>query len=134
MSQAQKASEEILKYERIREREQAQSQSTPDGQTPEQKPALTEQTIRDMKLIEGDTKVFLKPRVGGQQYKGKILHVDEAQGYCVQQVGRQSLVVHKLEKMTEVPPLGEAVKISYGTGDEKAKISIQEERHHGQRR
>jgi hypothetical protein len=95
---------------------------------------LTEQTIRDMKLIEGDTKVYLKPRVDGQQYKGKILHVDESQGYCVQQVGRQSLVVHKLEKMTEIPPLGEAVKISYGIGDEKAKISVQEDRHHGLRR
>ena len=67
VSQAQKASEEILKYERVREREQAQTQ------TEGQKPALTEQTIRDMKLIEGDTKVFLKPRVDGQQYKGKIL-------------------------------------------------------------
>ena len=128
VNQAQKASEEILKYERIREREQS------EGQNPEQKPVLTEQTIRDMKLIEGDTKVFLKPRVDGQQYKGKILHVDESQGYCVQQVGRQSLVVHKLERMEEVPKIGEAVKISYGTNNEKAKISIQEERHHGLRR
>ena len=128
VNQAQKASEEILKYERVREREQA------EGQNLEQKPVLTEQTIRDMKLIEGDTKVFLKPRVDGQQYKGKILHVDESQGYCVQQVGRQSLVVHKLERMEEVPKIGEAVKISYGTNNEKAKISIQEERHHGLRR
>ena len=135
VNQAQKASEEILKYERVREREQAQSQtSQSEGQNPEQKPALTEQTIRDMKLIEGDTKVFLKPRVDGQQYKGKILHVDESQGYCVQQVGRQSLVVHKLERMEEVPKIGEAVKISYGTNNEKGKISVQEERHHGLRR
>ena len=128
VNQAQKASEEILKYERVREREQTK------GQNLEQKPALTEQTIRDMKLIEGDTKVFLKPRVDGQQYKGKILHVDESQGYCVQQVGRQSLVVHKLERLEEVPKIGEAVKISYGTNNEKAKISVQEERHHGLRR
>ena len=106
VNQAQKASEEILKYERVREREQA------EGQNLEQKPVLTERTIRDMKLIEGDTKVFLKPRVDGQQYKGKILHVNESQGYCVQQVGRQSLVVHKLERMEEVPKIGEAVKIS----------------------
>ena len=134
VNQAQKASEEILKYERVREREQAETQTTPEDQPLDQKPALTEQTIRDMKLIEGDTKVYLKPRVDGQQYKGKILHVDESQGYCVQQVGRQSLVVHKLERMEEVPQLGEAVKISYGTGDEKAKISIQEDRHHGLRR
>ena len=130
VNQAQKASEEILKHERVREQTQAQT----EGQNPEQKPALTEQTIRDMKLIEGDTKVFLKPRVDGQQYKGKILHVDESQGYCVQQVGRQSLVVHKLERMEEVPKIGETVKISYGTNDEKAKISVQEERHHGLRR
>ena len=130
VNQAQKASEEILKHERVREQTQAQT----EGQNPEQKPALTEQTIRDMKLIEGDTKVFLKPRVDGQQYKGKILHVDESQGYCVQQVGRQSLVVHKLEKMEEVPKIGEAVKISYGTNGEKAKISIQEDRHHGLKR
>lgn len=132
VNQAQKASEEILKYERVRERDQAQEQA--QAQNPEQKSVLTEQKIRDMKLIEGDTKVFLKPRVDGQQYKGKILHVDETQGYCVQQVGRQSLVVHKLDRMEEVPKTGEAVKISYGTGDEKAKISIQEERHHGLRR
>ena len=130
VNQAQKASEEILKHERVREQTQAQT----EGQNPEQKPALTEQTIRDMKLIEGDTKVFLKPRVDGQQYKGKILHVDESQGYCVQQVGRQSLVVHKLERMEEVPKIGEAVKISYGTNGEKAKISIQEDRHHGLKR
>ena len=132
VNQAQKASEEILKYERVREREQAQAQtSQAEGQNLEQKPVLTEQTIRDMKLIEGDTKVFLKPRVDGQQYKGKILHVDESQGYCVQQVGRQSLVVHKLDRMEEVPKIGDAVKISYGTNNEKAKISVQEERHHG---
>lgn len=118
VNQAQKASEEILKYERVREREQA------EGQNLEQKPVLTEQTIRDMKLIDGDTKVFLKPRVDGQQYKGKILHVDESQGYCVQQVGRQSLVVHKLERMEEVPKIGEAVKISYGTNNEKAKSAF----------
>lgn len=130
VNQAQKASEEILKHERVREQTQAQT----ERQNPEQKPALTEQTIRDMKLIEGDTKVFLKPRVDGQQYKGKILHVDESQGYCVQQVGRQSLVVHKLERMEEVPKIGEAVKISYGTHGEKAKISIQEDRHHGLKR
>lgn len=69
VNQAQKASEEILKYERVREREQAQAQTlSADGKNSEQKPELTEQTIRDMKLIEGDMKVFVKPRVDGQQY------------------------------------------------------------------
>ena len=40
----------------------------------------------------------------------------------------------KLERMSKVPPLGEAVKISYGTGEGKAKLNLQEECHHGLRR
>ena len=127
-------SEYYMSQERTFGTEAMKHSTMPEDQAIDQKPALTEQTIRDMKLIEGDTKVYLKPRVDGQQYKGKIVHVDESQGYCVQQVGRQSLVVHRLERMSEVLPLGEAVKISYDTGEEKAKISIQEDRHHGLRR
>ncbi len=91
---------------------------------------LTEKAIRDLKLIEGETKVFMKPRVDGQSYKGKVLHVDEEQGYCVQQVGKQSLVVHRLEKMEGSPKTGEAVKIAYDAKGEKAKISVQEEKQH----
>ena len=81
-----------------------------------------------MKLIEGETKVFMKPRVDGQSYKGKVLHVDEEQGYCVQQVGKQSLVVHRLERMEERPKVGDAVRIAYDAKGDKAKISVQEER------
>ncbi len=105
------------------------ARSVPDGE-PVPVSALTEKTIRDLKLIEGETKVFLKPRVDGQTYKGKVLHVDEGQGYCVQQVGKQSLVVHQLGRIEESPKVGEAVKIAYGTDGAKAKISIQEEKQH----
>ena len=91
---------------------------------------LTEKTIRDLKLIEGETKVYLKPRVDGQTYKGEVRHVDEEQGYCVQQVGKQSLVVHRLGKMEGTPKVGEAVKIAYDAKGEKAKISVQEEKQH----
>lgn len=103
------------------------ARSVPDGE-PVPVSTLTEKTIRDLKLIEGDTKVFLKPRVDGQTYKGKVLHVDEEQGYCVQQVGKQSLVVHQLGRMEESPKVGEAVKIAYEADGAKAKISVQEER------
>ena len=91
---------------------------------------LTEKAIRDLKLIEGETKVFLKPRVDGQTYKGKVLHVDEERGFCVQQVGKQSLVVHRLGKMEETPKVGEAVKLAYNADGTKAKISLQEEKQH----
>ena len=151
VSQAQKASEEILKHERVRE--QAQAKTEPETQRPlrterqksdsqniaarsasggEPVPlsVLTEKAIRDLKLIEGETKVFMKPRVDGQTYKGKVLHVDEEQGYCVQQVGKQSLVVHRLGKMEDSPKVGEAVRIAYDAKGEKAKISVQEEKQH----
>ena len=147
VSQAQKASEEVLKHERVREQEQAKAQEIkPEAQSSQQTEkreqgesqtvaaqsasTITEKTIRDLKLIEGDTKVFMKPRIDGQTYRGKVLHVDEEQGYCVQQVGKQSLVVHQLGKMEGVPKIGEAVKIAYDAKGEKAKISVQEEKQH----
>ena len=130
VNQAQKASEEILKYERVREREQNQEQTL----LADEKPVLTEKMIKDLKLIEGDCKVFLKPRIDGQQYKGKVLRIDENLGVCIQQVGNKSLVAHKLEKMDKIPTIGESVKISYDAKGEKAKISVQEEHHHCLRR
>ena len=105
------------------------ARSVPDGE-PVPVSTLTEKTIRDLKLIEGETKIFMKPRVDGQTYKGKVLHVDEEQGYCVQQVGKQSLVVHQLGRIEESPKVGEAVKIAYGADGAKAKISVQEEKQH----
>ena len=50
---------------------------------PETKSQLTEQTIRDMKLIDGNPTIYMNPRIDGQQYKGEILHVDTEHGYCV---------------------------------------------------
>ena len=143
VNQAQKASEEILKYERIREREQAQEQTEQNSQAQtlqteiqnhEQKPAITAQMIRDLKLIDGNSEIFENPRVENQQFKGKILHVDQEKGYCVQLVGKNSLYAHKLEKLERTPEIGENLKLSYDEKGEKAKISVQQERHHGLKR
>ena len=60
---------------------------------PEIKPQLSEQTIRDMKLVN-DPVIYLKPRTDGQQYKGTILHVDKEQKHRVQLSGKHSLFVH----------------------------------------
>ncbi|MBR2209805.1 MAG: hypothetical protein IJ859_13450, partial [Synergistaceae bacterium] len=128
-----KASEEILKYERVREREQAQTPQA-EMQNPEQKPVITAQMIRDLKLIDGNPEVFDNPRIENQQFKGKILHVDQENGYCVQLVGKNSLYAHKLEKLERLPEIGENLKLSYDEKGEKAKISVQQERHHGLKR
>ena len=93
---------------------------------PEAKPPLSEQTIRDMKLVD-DPVIYLKPRTDGQQYKGTILHVDKEQGYCVQLSGKHSLFVHSLEKLERTPEVGETLKLSYPHEEgQKATLSIQE--------
>ena len=89
---------------------------------------LTEKAIRDLHLVEGEPRIFLKPRLAGQTYKGEIRRVDEKHGVCFQQVGKQSLVLHHLEKIEGTPKVGEAVKIAYDAKGEKAKLSVQEER------
>ena len=102
---------------------------------------LTEDAIRALKLINGNEKVTIGQEANGQSYKGEVLHVDPEQGLCVQKIGRESLYVHKLDKLAEVPKVGDNVKIAYtltGTGsknpEEKASITIQETRHKGLRR
>ena len=92
----------------------------------ETKSPLSEQTIRDMKLVETPV-IYLNPRTDGQQYKGEILHVDKEQGYCVQLSGKHSLFVHSLEKLERVPEVGENLKLSYPHDEgHKATITIQE--------
>ena len=153
VSQAQKASEEILKHERVREQGQNQSQPETEKQgahkTEHQKPddqrtaarsasggdpvplsALTEKAIRDLKLVDGEPKIFLHPRLAGQTYKGEVRRVDEEHRVCFQKVGKQSLVLHHLEKIEGTPKVGEAVKIAYDAKGEKAKLSVQEEKRH----
>ena len=130
VSHAQKASEEILKYERVREREQNQEQTLSN----EQKPVITKQMIQDLKLIDGNPEIFENPRTDGQQFKGKILHVDQEKNFCVQQIGKNSLYALKLENLERTPEVGENLKISFDDKGEKAKISVQKERQHGLKR
>ena len=149
VSQAQKASEEILKHERVREQGQNQSQPETEKQgahkTEHQKPddqniaarsasggepvPLSVLTEKAMNLINGDPKIFLHPRLAGQTYKGEVRLVDEEHGVCFQKVGKQSLVLHHLEKIEGSPKVGEAVKLAYDEKGEKAKLSVLEERH-----
>ena len=101
---------------------------------PEAKSPLSEQTIRDMKLVD-DPVIYMKPRTDGQQYKGTILHVDKEQGYCVQLSGKHSLFVHSLEMLERTPEVGETLKLSYSHDDgQKATLSIQETQSHTQTR
>ena len=101
---------------------------------PEAKSPLSEQTIRDMKLVD-DPVIYMKPRTDGQQYKGEILHVDKEQGYCVQLSGKHSLFVHSLERLERTPEVGETLKLSYSRDDgQKATLSIQETQSHTQTR
>ena len=121
---ANKASEEILKHERVREREQEKNQTVQKDGEPQQ--TLSEEDVRDLKLIEGNPKIYLNPREDGQQYKGKVLHVDLEKGFCVQQSGKQTLLVHRLEKLQRTPSVGENVKVTYPR-EEGIKATIDEQ-------
>ena len=94
---------------------------------PESKSQLTEQAIRDMKLVDGKPTVYINPRTDGQQYKGEIVHVDKEQGYCVQLSGKHSLFVHSLDKLERTPEVGENLKLSYPHDEShKATLTLQD--------
>ncbi|MBR2207344.1 MAG: hypothetical protein IJ859_00890, partial [Synergistaceae bacterium] len=95
---------------------------------PEAKPQITEQMIKDLKLIDGEPTVYVKPRTDNQQYKGEIRYVDKELGYCVQLSGKQSLFVHKLEKLERTPEVGENLKVSFSDENHKATLTAQESR------
>ena len=61
-----------------------------------------------------------------QQYKGKIVYVNQERGYCVQLSGQHSLFVHRLDKFECSPKVGESLKIFYAVGANKVKIQFNE--------
>ena len=102
----------------VERRRQAQRQA--------QRP-ITAEEISRMKLAD-KPKIYINPRTDNQQYRGRIVHVDEKRGICVQLVGQHSLIVHRLDRL-EMPPLpGETVKIAYSEEVQRARIHREEER------
>ena len=80
-----------------------------------------------LKLAD-NPKIYVNPRTDKQQYKGRIVHLDEKRGFCVQLVGEHSLYVHRLDRL-EVPiSEGDTVKISYLDDKTRARIQRYEDR------
>ena len=88
---------------------------------------ITEKEIEALNLVD-NPKIYLHPRTDNQQYKGEIVHVNSERGFCVQRVGKQSLFVHRIERLETPPKLGENVRIFYRNDIEKAKVERQEMR------
>ena len=78
-----------------------------------------EKEIQELNLIEAP-KIFVEPRKDGQTYKGEIIHVNEERGYCVQLIGRQSLIVHRLDDLERIPNVSDILKVTYGEGKKAA--------------
>ena len=89
--------------------------------------AITVEEIEKLDLVE-KPKIYVNPRTDNQQYKGKIVHVNQERGYCVQLVDQHSLFVHRLDKFENSPKVGEALKIFYAYGAERVKIQFDENR------
>ena len=88
--------------------------------------SVTVEEIEKLNLVE-NPKIYVNPRTDNQQYKGKIVHVNQARGYCVQLVGQHSLFVHRLDKFENSPKVGELLKIFYEAGVDRVKIQSYEE-------
>ena len=91
-----------------------------------QKPITAKEILR-LKLAD-KPKIYINPRTDNQQYKGRIVHVDEKRGICVQLVEQHSLIVHRLDRLERPPLPGETVKIVYGDERQRAIIQREEER------
>lgn len=70
-----------------------------------------EKEIQALNLIKA-AKIYADPRKNAA-YKGSILHVDREKGYCVQLVGKQSLIVHRLDDLEHTPNTGDLLKVTY---------------------
>ena len=88
---------------------------------------ITVEEISKLNLVE-NPKIYVNPRKDNQQYTGRIVHIDENRGYCVQLVGERSLFVHMLEKLERQLLKGETLKISYSDEIQRAKIQREEVR------
>ena len=86
---------------------------------------ITIEEISKLNLIE-NPKIYVNPRRDNQQYTGRIVHIDENRGFCVQLTGERSLFVHKLENLERPPLKGETLKISYLSENQRAKIQCEE--------
>lgn len=90
---------------------------------------ITVEEIEKLNLVENPI-IYMNPRTDNQQYKGKIVHVNQERGYCVQLSGQRSLFVHRLDKFENSPKVGEALKIFYADGSQKVKVQFDESNHH----
>ena len=82
---------------------------------------VTVEEIEKLNLVD-NPKIYVNPRMDNQQYKGKIVHVNQERGYCVQLVGRHSLFVHRLDKFENSPKVGEVLKILYSDKIQGVKV------------
>jgi len=89
---------------------------------------ITVGEIEKLNLVENPI-IYVNPRTDNQKYQGKIVHVNQERGYCVQLSGQRSLFVHRLNRFENSPKVGEALKIFYEDGVEKAKVQEYGERH-----
>ena len=90
---------------------------------------VTVEEIEKLNLVENPI-IYLNPRTDNQKYQGKIVHVNQERGYCVQLSGQRSLFVHRLDRFENSPRVGEALKIFYVNEAERVKIQPHEERKH----
>lgn len=91
-------------------------------------PDQIKREIQALNLVENPI-IYANPRTNDISYKGKILHLNEEHGYCVQSCGQRSLYVHTLDRLDKTPEVGQFVQISYPKDQtQKAQVKVLEQK------
>lgn len=88
---------------------------------------ITAEEVASLRLAE-KPKIYLTPRTDNQNYRGQIVHVDAKRGICIQLSGRNSLFVHRLDRLERPPLQGETLKIFYADDKHRARVETEEVR------
>ena len=96
-------------------------------QIPHSKAGITTEEIAALNLTD-NPKIYMNPRTDKQQYRGRIVHIDEKRGICIQLSGQHTLFVHRLEKLERPPLHGEMLRISYADDEHRARVESDEVR------
>jgi uncharacterized protein (UPF0332 family) len=89
--------------------------------SPESSEPSLEDNVRDLNLLPGNPNIYDTPsRL--VNYRGVILHVDQEQGFSVQQTGNNTLVIHKHDRLPLIPEKGDNLQINYKFDGGKAEI------------
>ena len=98
--------------------------------SPESPELCIEEVVRNLHLLPDNPNIYSTPSKL-VNYRGPILHVDQEQGFSVQQTGKATLVIHKHDALGRMPEKGENLQINYKHGQKAEVKTLQHSKSNG---